>query len=97
MSKILCLFVLLTLLGGCATTMPDSMVKDPQAARSPIASILKTTPELDGPLITIALYSFTDKTGAQNVGCGRDGMVDIPDLKSGGRMAVRVQVPPPAP
>ena len=63
MSKILCLFVLLTLLGGCATTMPDSMVKDPQAARSPIASILKTTPELDGPLITIALYSFTDKTG----------------------------------
>ena len=24
-------------------------------------------------------------------------MVDIPDLKSGGRMPVRVQVPPPAP
>ena len=24
-------------------------------------------------------------------------MVDIPDLKSGGRIAVRVQVPPPGP
>jgi hypothetical protein len=29
--------------------------------------------------------------------CGRDGMVDIPDLKSEGRMPVGVRVPPPAP
>ena len=32
-----------------------------------------------------------------NAGCGRDGMVDIPDLKSVGRMPVWVRVPPPAP
>ena len=30
-------------------------------------------------------------------GCGRDGMVDISDLKSEGRMPVWVRVPPPAP
>ena len=30
-------------------------------------------------------------------GGGRDGMVDIPDLKSEGRMPVGVRVPPPAP
>jgi hypothetical protein len=29
--------------------------------------------------------------------CGRDGMVDISDLKSVGLCAVGVQVPPPAP
>ena len=29
--------------------------------------------------------------------CGRDGMVDIPDLKSGGPSAVWVRVPPSAP
>ena len=29
--------------------------------------------------------------------CGRDGMVDIPDLKSVGRMPVWVRIPPPAP
>ena len=29
--------------------------------------------------------------------CGRDGMVDIPDLKSVGRMPVWVRLPPPAP
>ena len=29
--------------------------------------------------------------------CGRDGMVDISDLKSEGRMPVWVRVPPPAP
>ena len=32
-----------------------------------------------------------------NVRCGRDGMVDIPDLKSVGRKPVGVRVPPPAP
>lgn len=32
-----------------------------------------------------------------NAGCGRDGMVDIPDLKSVGRMPVWVRIPPPAP
>ena len=32
-----------------------------------------------------------------NARCGRDGMVDIPDLKSVGRMPVWVRLPPPAP
>ena len=45
--------------------------------------------------VEVSRFSF--KTSAGAACCGRDGMVDIPDLKSGGRMPVRVQVPPPAP
>jgi len=51
------------LLTGCATTMPSSMIENPKVVRSPIESILKNVPELDGPKITIAIYNFTDKTG----------------------------------
>lgn len=45
----------------------------------------------------VGVSRFSFKTSAGAACCGRDGMVDIPDLKSGGRMPVRVQVPPPAP
>ncbi len=47
------------------------------------------------------LFAFPDWTRYQDAAnsriCGRDGMVDISDLKSVGRMAVWVRVPPPAP
>lgn len=35
----------------------------PQVARSPIQDTLVSMPQLDGPKITIAVYSFQDKTG----------------------------------
>lgn len=36
---------------------------EPEVARSPIQNVLDTVPYLGGPKITIAVYSFTDKTG----------------------------------
>src|SRR5210317_25327 len=51
------------LLNSCAGNLKNQKWSDPELARSPIESILETTPHLDGPKITIAVYSFTDKTG----------------------------------
>ena len=51
------------LLAGCAGNLKDQKWSDPEVARSPIQSILDSTPPLDGPPITIAVYSFADKTG----------------------------------
>lgn len=51
------------LLNGCATVNPNHEWSDPEVARSPIENILDTTPKLDGPRITIAVYNFLDKTG----------------------------------
>lgn len=51
------------MLNGCAATMSKQDWKDPVVARTPYENILDTTPQLDGPKITIAVYSFTDKTG----------------------------------
>jgi len=51
------------LLNGCATLNPNHEWSDPEVARSPIENILDTTPKLDGPRVTIAVYNFLDKTG----------------------------------
>ena len=51
------------LLSGCAATMTKEDWSQPEIARSPIQNILDTVPKLEGPKITIAVYSFTDKTG----------------------------------
>jgi len=51
------------LLNGCATVNPNHEWSDPEVARSPIENILDTTPKLDGPRVTIAVYNFLDKTG----------------------------------
>lgn len=60
-------FITLTLatflLNSCAGNLKNQKWSDPELARSPIESVLETTPHLDGPKITIAVYSFTDKTG----------------------------------
>ena len=65
--KALAAILLLTFLGGCATgpslqTLKDSEVS-PTVQESPIQQRLEDVPLLDGEKITIAVYSFTDKTG----------------------------------
>jgi len=63
MFRILSILLLGIVLQGCAATMKNGDWSDPVVARSPIKTVLETTPELDGPKITIAVYGFTDKTG----------------------------------
>ena len=65
--KVLAAILALALLGGCAMnpslqTLRDSEVS-PTVQSSPIQKRLEDVPELDGEKITIAVYSFTDKTG----------------------------------
>ena len=65
--KALAAILALALLGGCAMnpslqTLRDSEVS-PTVQTSPIQKRLEDVPELDGEKITIAVYSFTDKTG----------------------------------
>jgi curli production assembly/transport component CsgG len=51
------------MLASCAGNLKNKKWSDPEVARSPIQSILDSTPPLDGPPITIAVYAFQDKTG----------------------------------
>ena len=65
--KIFSALIALALLGGCAMnpslqTLRDSEVS-PVVQESPIQQRLEDVPELDGEKITIAVYSFSDKTG----------------------------------
>lgn len=65
--RVLGLILATALLGGCAMgpsvqTLRDSQVS-PTVQESPIQQRLEDVPELDGNKITIAVYSFTDKTG----------------------------------
>ena len=55
--------VLALALSGCASTFTKEDWSKPDVARSPIQNILDGVKPLDGPKITIAVYSFTDKTG----------------------------------
>ena len=65
--KAVAAILILSFLGGCAMnpslqTLRDSEVS-PVVQESPIQQRLEDVPELDGEKITIAVYSFTDKTG----------------------------------
>ncbi len=55
------------LLGGCAMNPSLQKLKDTQTSpvvqASPIQQRLEDVPKIKGPKITIAVYSFTDKTG----------------------------------
>ena len=51
------------LLTSCAGNLNNKKWSEPEVARSPIQSVLDSTPQLDGPKITIAVYGFQDKTG----------------------------------
>jgi len=55
--------IALAFLNGCAGTMEKADWSQPEVARSPIQDALVIMPQLDGPRITIAVYSFADKTG----------------------------------
>jgi len=59
------LFLLLTgiCLTGCAGTHQKPDWTPPQVSESAIKSVLESAPKLDGKKITIAVYSFNDKTG----------------------------------
>jgi len=51
------------LLNGCAATMSNTEWSEPIKATTPLVNKLESLPVLDGPKITIAVYSFLDKTG----------------------------------
>jgi curli production assembly/transport component CsgG len=51
------------LLTSCAGNLNNKKWSTPEVARSPIQSVLDSTPPLDGQKITIAVYGFQDKTG----------------------------------
>ena len=58
--------ILAALLAGCSTarvTVKKGIVEAPIVQKSPLAKQLQSLPELDGPIITIAVYSFMDRTG----------------------------------
>src|SRR5210317_804401 len=58
------LFVFLAIaITGCAATYTKKDWTPPVKAESPYQSVLETVPAIDGPKITIAIYSFLDKTG----------------------------------
>ncbi len=58
------LFVVLAIaITGCAATYTKKDWTPPVKAESPYQSVLETVPAIDGPKITIAIYSFLDKTG----------------------------------
>ena len=65
--KLLSLIIAIALLGGCAMNPSLQKLRDtevsPTVQESPIQQRLEDVPELDGNKITIAVYSFTDKTG----------------------------------
>jgi len=51
------------MVSGCAPTIKNVKWDDPVVAGSHMEKKLKDLPALDGPIITIAVYSFDDKTG----------------------------------
>src|SRR5210317_378617 len=55
--------LLLIALAGCAGHAGVNGFKAPETAVAPLQQQFKAIPELDGPKITIAVYSFNDKTG----------------------------------
>ena len=53
------------LLSGCASkgNLPSTFQDGPKAQINPMVQELNDIPPLDGPIITIGVYEFTDKTG----------------------------------
>ena len=55
--------VMALIVSGCAPTIKNVKWDDPVVAGSHMEQKLRDLPALDGPVITIAVYSFQDKTG----------------------------------
>ncbi|MGY8865057.1 MAG: CsgG/HfaB family protein [Methylophagaceae bacterium] len=68
MTRTIAILVLVLITSGCAMT-PDAVqyAKEsswkPTVQAAPLKNELKNMPKLDGPVMTIAVYSFLDKTG----------------------------------
>ena len=68
MTRTIAILVLVLITSGCAMT-PEAVqyAKEsswkPTVQAAPLKSELKNMPKLDGPVMTIAVYSFLDKTG----------------------------------
>ena len=54
---------LVLLLAACSAKLPDRYQNDPAVQDNPQGYELRDIPELDGPPMTVGVYSFTDKTG----------------------------------
>jgi len=63
MKQIILVCTLLLGLTGCASIDSKDWEPAKEVTKVPIENQLKVLPELDGKKITIAVYSFTDKTG----------------------------------
>jgi len=57
------LFLTAIMLAGCVTAPKDLVKEDPTLSLPPLQKKFNEMPQLDGKKITIAVYSFTDKTG----------------------------------
>ena len=66
MEQIIILLFACVLLGGCATTTQqnlDGSIEPPQTFVSGVQQKLEDLPLLDAPVMTIAVYEFSDRTG----------------------------------
>ena len=63
MIKSLIAICVCSLLIGCANHAGINGYTDPELSPAPLQQKFQEIPPLDGPKITIAVYSFTDKTG----------------------------------
>ena len=63
MKNILLAIISCVFLFGCANHAGLTGYSDPEIAPAPLQQKFQEIPPLDGPRITIAVYSFTDKTG----------------------------------
>ena len=68
MNKYLCIFILPLLLAGCASVPSrPSILEVPKHQASPLEKELMGLPSPEGPRMTVAVYSYTDKTGQRKV------------------------------
>lgn len=63
MKVLLTLILTAVLLTGCVTAPKDLVKEEPVLSLPPLQKKFNEMPQLDGKKITIAVYSFTDKTG----------------------------------
>ena len=63
MWKILPLVFLLSACSSAMKSAPERYQSTPSVQENPMAYELRDVPALDGPPMTIGVYSFTDKTG----------------------------------
>ena len=63
MKVLLTLILTAVLLTGCVTAPKDLVKENPTLSLPPLQKKFNEMPQLDGKKITIAVYSFTDKTG----------------------------------